>query len=126
MEKGIVFLTPSLKIGGGNRVFVELANELVRDGYDAEIIYPNNSKEASTFNLNKDVKTLKISNFKDNKLKKLFNLLQTLWFVKNNRKDKIVIVSDPIMAIFSFLLKGLDVHRFMQADDYIILMTSFY
>ncbi|SNQ60930.1 glycosyltransferase family 4 protein [Candidatus Methanoperedens nitratireducens] len=125
MEKGIVFLTPSLKIGGGNRVFVELANELVRDGYDAEIIYPNNSKEASTFNLNKDVKTLKISNFKDNKLKKLFNLLQTLWFVKNNRKDKIVIVSDPIMAIFSFLLKGLDVHRFMQADDYIIFDDLF-
>ena len=46
----IVFITPSIKTGGGNRVFIELANQLC-DMHNVSIVYPNNSPEINTFRI---------------------------------------------------------------------------
>ena len=37
----IVFIAPSIKTGGGNRVFIELANILCEE-YDISVLFPNN------------------------------------------------------------------------------------
>ncbi|MEG0237588.1 hypothetical protein [Cetobacterium sp.] len=55
----ICFILPQFKTGGGNRVFVELANILV-DERDIEIIYPKNSLEKNSFSLKKEVKIISI------------------------------------------------------------------
>lgn len=44
----IVFIAPSIKTGGGNRVFIELANILCEE-YDISVLFPNNSEEYHTF-----------------------------------------------------------------------------
>ena len=38
----ILFIIPSVKTGGGNRVFIELASRLSRD-HEITMLYPNNS-----------------------------------------------------------------------------------
>ena len=44
----IVFIAPSIKTGGGNRVFIELANILCEE-YDISVLFPSNSEETTRF-----------------------------------------------------------------------------
>lgn len=116
----IIFLIPQFKTGGGNRVFIELANKLVEQGNVVEILYPNNSEEKNTFYVNSKIDTKAIGNFSKNKTIKLINVIYFLfWVRKNKRKDKIVF-TDPIMSIFIWILYGRNIYRFIQADDYSI------
>lgn len=116
MEK-ICFITPQFKTGGGNRVFVELANELIKNN-EVEIIYPNNSLEKNTFELNEKVKTISIGKYFNSKILKLCNMLYTLFWIRKNKKDYYLIITDPIMSLFYFLLPQKKLYRFVQADDY--------
>lgn len=116
--KEVVFLMPQFKMGGGNRVFVELANELSVKGFSVNIVCPDNSDKTNSLGLDKRIAVYKIGSYKKNKIFKLFNLLSSFLFVRKNKKFISVIVSDPIMCIFLFLLKGRKVYRFIQGDDY--------
>lgn len=115
----LFFLTPSIKTGGGNRVFIELANILC-DTNDISIIYPQNSSENNTFQRNNKIKFIGIGSFSESKIKKIFNLLQSISFI--NKKEYIdtkIVISDPIFCIFIPLIKNKKrVFRFMQSDDY--------
>ncbi|MCI0501633.1 MAG: hypothetical protein L0Y61_07790, partial [Epsilonproteobacteria bacterium] len=77
----IILLLPSIKTGGGNRVMIELANELVNRNILVDIIYPNNSFEINTFVSSKKINFLPIGAQNDNKLHKLFNLLKVFRYV---------------------------------------------
>lgn len=117
--KKICFITPQFKTGGGNRVFIELANILVTQGeFDIEIIFPNNSLEKNSFILNNDVSCISIGKFSSNKIYKLLNMLLCLFWIKFKRKNEILIITDPIMCLFSFCLPKKNTYRFIQADDY--------
>lgn len=120
MREKICFITPQFKTGGGNRVFVELANILVNKGYEVELIYPNNSNSVNNFCLDKKISIIEIGSLADSKLKKLSNLLLTLMFVSRKRRYSVVLLADPIMSIFAFILGRNHVYRFVQANDYII------
>lgn len=114
----IVFITPSIKTGGGNRVFFELANILCCS-YDVAIIYPNNSADTNTFTLNPAVRLQGVGRTAHGKLAKLNNLLRLIRYVNRNHSKDIVIYTDPIFAILA--AKGLKIkklYRFIQADDY--------
>jgi glycosyltransferase involved in cell wall biosynthesis len=114
----IVFLLPSLKIGGGNRVFFELANILVLK-YRIVMLLPNNSYEDNTFDINKNIIIEKIGSFSSNKSNKIFNVIRMYRYInKSFRQDKIII-SDPILCLFlPFLKDKSNIYRFIQADDY--------
>ncbi|MBU0633893.1 MAG: glycosyltransferase family 4 protein [Candidatus Omnitrophica bacterium] len=114
----IVFLTPQFKASGGNRVTVELSNELAAKGFDVDIVFPDNSDKTNSLRLDKKITVYKIGRYKNNKIFKLFNLLRSFLFVRKNKKGALVIISDPIMCIALFFLKGLKVYRFIQGDDY--------
>lgn len=116
MEK-ICFITPQFKTGGGNRVFVEIANELIKNN-EIEIIYPNNSLEKNTFKLNENIKTISIGKYFNSKIIKLYNMFYTLIWIRRNRKNCNLIITDPIMSLFYFLLPQKKLYRFVQADDY--------
>ena len=67
----IVFVLPSIKTGGGNRVIIELSNQLILKGIDIDIVYPNNSTEINTFKVNEKVNFIALGIFKNSKLNKI-------------------------------------------------------
>lgn len=113
----IVFVTPSLKTGGGNRVFIELANQLC-EKYQVIIIYPNNSKEHHTFNLDARIEVISVGRLATKKIAKLLNILKLLNVLNRKYREDIQVITDPIFSVISFLLHGIRIFRFMQADDY--------
>lgn len=116
----IVLITPSLKTGGGNRVFFELANCLW-DEYEIEIIYPNNSDEGNTFNIDSRIKIQTVGVKTSSKIQKILNIKRTISYVNKAYKDIPVIVSDPIFCLFINSFKDQkNIYRFIQADDYCI------
>jgi|LauGreDrversion4_2_1035121.scaffolds.fasta_scaffold03798_9 glycosyltransferase involved in cell wall biosynthesis len=114
----INFVLVSLKTGGGNRVVFELCNSLAKLGHQTEIICANNSNDGNTFKLSDNVVVSMVGSYSSNKLNKLFNIIKTLWFARRKRKTQIVILTDPIMSLFAFLLGTCKTYRFIQADDY--------
>jgi glycosyltransferase involved in cell wall biosynthesis len=112
----IVFVVPSLKTGGGNRVFFELANCLVLK-YKVTIILPNNNLEGNTFHIHEQINFVKIGEYST--CKKIINIIRVYTYInKNHRQDK-VIISDPIMCLFLECIKNRkNLYRFIQADDY--------
>lgn len=113
----IVFVTPSLKTGGGNRVFFELANQLA-DTHNITILFPNNSHEINTFNINSHIELRSIGIQTKKKKGKLLNLLRCIRCLNKEYRNSIVIITDPIFSIFSFSLRSSSLYRFIQADDY--------
>ena len=113
----IVFITPSLKTGGGNRVFLELANQLCND-HNITILYPNNSLEHHTFHVAKSIHFQSIGKLKRTKIGKLINLIKTIIYANRHYSNSYIIFSDPLFSIFAKLLRGSKLHRFIQADDY--------
>ena len=118
MVKKIVFLMPSLKTGGGNRVTIELSNQLIKLGYEVDIVYPNNSLDSNTFSIADKVKFVKIGGYSNSKKQKIINLLMCYQHLNKTYHNEIIIVSDPIMSIFTFLAKSKKIYRYIQADDY--------
>ena len=114
----LVFITPSLKIGGGNRVFFELANCLA-DVFLVRIICPNNSEESNTFDINPLVTIEKFGRLGKNKFQKIANILKVFKMISSKFYDATIIVSDPIMCLFlRRIKKNKNLYRFIQADDY--------
>jgi glycosyltransferase involved in cell wall biosynthesis len=116
----IVFITPSLKTGGGNRVFFELANCLVSK-YNIIIVLPNNNFESNSFFIHEKIKIIKIGKYSISRLRKIVNIINAYFYInKYHRGDK-CIISDPIMCLFLMLIKHKNnLYRFIQADDYVI------
>lgn len=114
----IFFLAPSIKTGGGNRVFIELANQLC-DKHDITVIYPNNSTEGNTFCINEKVRYWGIGILSKHRIRKIWNMLRCISFLNENFIDAKVIISDPIFCLFiPFFRNKKRVYRFIQADDY--------
>lgn len=113
----IVFVTPSFKTGGGNRVFIELANQLCYNK-NVLILAPNNSESKHTFNLNELIKIVLIGRLAKNKFTKIFNIFKVVHFLNTYHKNDIIICSDPLFCLFMPLIKSPKLYRFIQADDY--------
>lgn len=130
--KNICLILPNIKTGGGNRVFIELANSLVESGeYSVEILYPINSLDKSTFFVSPQLAVRSIGKFGESKLSKLWNLVLLMFFVYRERKEWKVIISDPFVSILFLFFPNRNLYRFIQADDYsifddgLILSSSF-
>lgn len=113
----IIFVTPSIKTGGGNRVFIELANVLCRE-HNVKIVYSNNSQEQNTFSADPRVEYRAIGKYASSRTGKLLNVLRLIRYINRQYKDSVVIFTDPLFSVFSGLLRAKHVYRFVQADDY--------
>ncbi len=115
----ICFLAPSIKTGGGNRVFIELANRLC-DKYDVYIVYPNNSIEKNTFADTRKVKYMQIGTYSSSKVNKVINLFRCISYINGKfERDVKLVISDPIFSLFiPFIKNRCRIYRFVQADDY--------
>jgi glycosyltransferase involved in cell wall biosynthesis len=119
MPKLILFVMPNLKIGGGNRVFIELAKQMAEAGYSVRIVCLNNSHEVHTFSVNRNVDVLKIGRPTKNIFQILYNILKML-SVLRREKNGVILISDPLLCILLFPVaaRKSTVVRFVQADDY--------
>ena len=113
----ITFLTPSIKTGGGNRMFIEIANRLCLE-HQIAIVYPNNSPERHTFTVDPAVRFIAIGKLRKNKFGKLLNLIKTIRYASRHHGSAYIIFSDPFLSIFSFFLGNGRRLRFVQSDDY--------
>ncbi len=113
----IIFVTPSLKTGGGNRVFIELANQLI-DSHEVIIVAPNNAEQKHTFECDDRINVVSVGRLGRTKVTKLFNLIKAVRYLNANYRDDVILFSDPILSVFTPLFKGRKLYRFIQADDY--------
>lgn len=122
--KNVVFVAPQFKNGGGNRVFVELSNSISNiDNYNVQIAYPNNSIEVNGYRLDTKVKVKVIGNLAENNFHKLYNCYLLFKFLLLQLKSNTtkIVISDPILCLFLFLLPSKyysRIYRFIQSDDY--------
>ena len=91
----LIFVTPQFKNGGGNRVFVELANIICQNNnYIVEISYPNNSLEINHYKLNERIRINRVGKYSNNLLIKLFNtILLFKYLIKGLKHDNKLLVS---------------------------------
>ena len=114
----IVFVAPSIKTGGGNRVFIELANCLSEDN-NVRIVYPYNSDEKHTFAVKPNVKFVKIGKLAVSKVFKIVNMVRCVCYLNRLDATHKLIISDPIFCLLiPFFSKKQNIYRFIQADDY--------
>ena len=100
MNNSLAIILPSLKIGGGNRVllqFIDLAN---RDNRNCKLFYLN--RNGSKF-LTPNVENVAQSVIGDSLFSILFASLSLSIKVRFDQSVKTIIISDPILAIFSFI-----------------------
>lgn len=116
-RSAVVFILPTLKTGGGNRVFIEIANVLCQRR-PVTLLSPNNSSDSHTFFLNSRVEQRSIGGMAGGRVSKLFNILRLVRYVNRHHRGDVVIVSDPFLSVFSCLLRARFVLRFFQSDDY--------
>lgn len=116
----IIFFMPSLNIGGGNKVFLYLAKELLCRGFSCEIILPaNTTRPFQDKNLLSliPIVTVGVKN-QGHLIGKIINILKAVWFIRNKRRDSILLVSDPILCFFISFFHNRAKYRFIQSDDY--------
>ena len=113
----ILFIIPSVKTGGGNRVFIELASRLSRD-HEITMLYPNNSTDKHTFAVSGNVRFVPVGKTASGKIGKLINLWRTIRYANRRYADWTTVYSDPLFALFAGWLKAKRKWRFVQADDY--------
>ena len=117
LKEKICIIIPSFKVGGGTRVFVELANKLCTT-YKVSIAYPNNSNDTNNFVIDNSISLIKIGNNANSRIKKLCNLFRLVRYLNNNYCDSIVIYTDPLFTIIANFIRAKNKYRFIQADDY--------
>lgn len=113
----IVFVIPSLKTGGGNRVFFELANCLCKR-YGVTVMYPYNSEEVHTFYIHPAVRLEAVGGLAKGKIGKLLNVLKCIRRLNRSYRNSVKIITDPLFSIFAIFLNSSHLYRFIQADDY--------
>lgn len=123
--KKIIFVAPQFKNGGGNRVFVELANSISRFGnYELEIAYPNNSLEVNHYKIESNVSVKAIGSIAISLIYKLYNCFLLFKYIireLNSDEQTTIIISDPILCVFLWVIPKKhfkNIIRFIQADDY--------
>ena len=114
----IIFVTPSIKTGGGNRVFIELANQLCST-HCVKSLYPNNSSDMNTFHKEDNLVFIKIGTLQVSKLGKIGNMICCIRYLNRLDSDFNILLTDPIFCLLiPFIKNKKRIYRFIQADDY--------
>lgn len=117
--QSILFLTPSDKTGGGNRVVFHLAS-LLSAGHRVTVAYPAGRK-GNTFTISPAVRLRPVGLAHNGALAQLLNimLLVAVTALTGRRYDRIV-ATGPVLTPLLFLITGSRLYNFIQADDVVI------
>ena len=122
MINNVAIFLPSSKIGGGNRVLIKLGKMLFEDKRKCTFYFTE--RKGKSFDL--PIKYHKVSKpiFKDNILFILIAFISLSLKIRQNKEIEYVIVSDPILCIFSFLYKNKKIIRYVQSDDLMVFVDN--
>jgi len=122
MINNVAIFLPSSKIGGGNRVLIKLGKMLLEDKRKCTFYFIE--RKGKSFDL--PIKYQKVSKpiFKDNILFILLSFVFLSLKIRQNKEIEYVIVSDPILCIFSFLYKNKKIIRYVQSDDLMVFIDN--
>ena len=65
-NKKALFMINTLTNGGAERVCINMANELLKEGYNVDFILLERNKESISYELNKNIKILSLNINTDN------------------------------------------------------------
>jgi len=118
MDSKYVFLMPQLKMGGGNRVCIDLINQLIRKGELVEVWAPYNSEDQLSCKCDERVVFRLFGKLHASILGKFWNLLIALLQVFFLSSRTTLVYTDPIVAMLVFWIPHKRKVRFIQANDY--------
>jgi len=114
MNNYIAIIMPSLKIGGGNRVLLQFLNKAIENDNKCKLFYLD--RRGENF---KDLPPDRISQnvYGDGVISILFFSIILSLKLRFDKSIKYVLVSDPILSIFSFIYSNKKKIRFVQSND---------
>lgn len=117
-RKKVILLMPSLKIGGGNRVLLDLAASLVKNGYDVSIACSEDVDGNSNFPFPSNVSRCLLGKYF--RFPSILGRLELLFKLRQIAKKQNcwILFSDPLLCCFLIFLHGEHFIRYVQSDDY--------
>jgi len=115
-------ILPSLRIGGGNRVLLKFAELAVRDRKEVKLFHLN--REGSKFTNHIPICVSQYV-FNESILAILLASLTISLKIRFNKSLSTVIVSDPILSIFSCIYSNKKIIRYVQSDDILLFDENF-
>ena len=112
---GIVL--PSIKIGGGNRVLLQFSKLANANKNKCTIFFLNRIGKNFTFSHTKGI-SQKV--FGDNIFTIFFSSFLLSLKIRYDNRINTLIISDPILLIFSFIYSQKKIIRFVQSNDYLL------
>ncbi len=110
-----VFIFPSLKRNGGNRVLLSALNVLNSKGKTCKLLYLDSNENKFKVDESIECSSLKINS--NSTLIKIFYLFLLSIKGSLNSKKSIIFISDPVICCFVFIFFRFKVIRYVQADD---------
>lgn len=115
MKYDYVFIFPSLKRNGGNRVLLSALNVLSSKGKSCKLLYLDSNENKFEVDESIDCSSIK-TNSKSSSIKIFYLFLLSIRGSLNSKKS-IIFISDPIISCFVFIFFRFKVIRYVQADD---------
>jgi glycosyltransferase involved in cell wall biosynthesis len=121
MPNSYAVLMPSLKVSGGNRVLLQFAREAVNDQKKCKLFYLDRQGEVfdDPFSNSFSQKV-----FGDGVFSIVFFSIILSFKVRLDNSVDSVIVSDPILLIFSIIYANKKITRFVQSNDYLLFDSN--
>ena len=117
MNKRVIFILPEFKDGGGNRWSVNLANDL-SNNYKIKLFALKNRNNKTIHNLNNKIDKNFFEFNKNNLLIRIILYVKIFLILRNKKYNKdLIIITDPILSIFSLLLYPKKIIRNIAADE---------
>ena len=117
MNNYIAIIMPSLKIGGGNRVLLQFLNKAIENDNKCKLFYldrrGDNFKDLPPNTVSQNV-------YGDGVISILFFSIILSLKLRFDKSIKYVLVSDPILSIFSFIYSNKKKIRFVQSNDLLL------
>ncbi len=115
----LLFITPSDKVGGGNRVMFELAARLAR-AHQVTCAFPR-SPARPKYRLSSGISPVAVGIGSNSKYSVLINLVFLLkWLIENKKRFAAVVSTGQITGILLPFIKHLRLFNFIQTDEYAI------
>jgi len=113
----LAVIMPSLKIGGGNRVLLQFASEAIERNKNCKVFYLD--RKGDTFN-NHYSNSVSQRVIGDSAWSIVFFTIPLSLKVRFDKSVDTVVVSDPILLLFSFVYANKKRIRFVQSNDLLL------
>jgi glycosyltransferase involved in cell wall biosynthesis len=117
MPNSYAIIMPSMKIGGGNRVLLQFIDEAIKDKKHCKLFFLDRKSNVFDNSYSNSVSQWMLG---DGVLSVVLFSIILSFRVRFDKSVEAVIVSDPILSIFSFIYTNKRRVRFVQSNDFLL------